>query len=329
MSTRTLVLAAFLSGIMFAFVFTGSAFAGWFIEDAELTSTAALSTTAKVDATSSLLVPALGLTILCGGSTLDATSPTIANSDILTATALSFLSCNTTKPTSGCALEKTNQAISTLGVKALATKGPLFPEDRLILTPKTKSLLAEISFNETNTCAFDGLEPVKGTLTLKAPTLQEEIVRQPIEGLGSVENNSLEIGTGDKVFLENGRPLLELTSGKPLGFFAESRKFSLTINNTPLTLAQPNAEFTLTNISGANATVTNITGSVVPLNEFTFNVPGEVRPCVKQYIVNVTPPCKWKVQYTNAAGDPVAYLSFVALDDVGDIADKTVVGKNP
>lgn len=213
MPTRTAAFAALFTSIVFTLMFTTSAFAGWFIEGEELTSTAALSTTSSADATSALLVPALKLTIVCGGSTLDATSPTLVSGSTLTAASLAFLSCNTTAPASGCALQEANQTVRTNAISALVTGGPTSPEARLLFTAKTKSTLATISFNETNTCAFNSEEPLKGSVKVKAPKFEEEQATQPLEGLGSVENNSLEIGAGNKAFIDGGKTLLGLASG--------------------------------------------------------------------------------------------------------------------
>jgi hypothetical protein len=208
-----LTAAVLFGALVLSAIGVSSALASWLIEGKELASTAALATTALVDENSTLLVPTLGLSVVCGGHTFDGLAPEITSENAIRAKALTFLGCNTTIPSSGCALKESNQAIPTVAIKAAALEATTYPEDRLVVTPQTKTTLANIEFNEANTCAFSGLEPVKGSVRLGAPTLQEEQVVQPIVGLGSTENNSLEIA-GDKAFLDGGRVLVKLATGE-------------------------------------------------------------------------------------------------------------------
>jgi hypothetical protein len=193
----------------------------WFVNGSLLKTAAALSTTAKVDEDASLLVPGLGVSILCGGSQLDGESPEIIPGDSGKAKALTFLGCKVTKPLTGCTLKETpEQSIPTLPVNALAVLTTKSPENRVIFTPQTKKTFAEIEFNENNTCGLAGLVPVKGSVTVAAPTGQTEEVAQAIVGLGSVENNSLEIGSGNKAYIDGGKALLTLASGSKWSFHA-------------------------------------------------------------------------------------------------------------
>ena len=207
------IIVALCGALTLSAIAADSASAGWFLEGEELAagSKAALATTAKVDANSTLLVPGLGLSVVCGGSTLDDTSLEIIGANAAKAASLTFLGCNTTAPASGCALEEKNESIPTVGISA-EVKGASFPDAKLLVSPQTKSILANLSFSETNTCAFNGIEPVKGLLTLNAPKLQEQQATQPLEGLGSTENNSLEIG-GQKAFVDGGDVLLKSATG--------------------------------------------------------------------------------------------------------------------
>jgi len=204
-------MVTFVVVIAFSAVGVASASADWFVGGALLKSSAALSTTAVVDAPTTLLVPALGLSVVCSGGTLDGTNPEIITGDTGKAKALTFLSCNTTKPEKGCALEVTNQAISTLPINARAFLGT-GEEDRVLFSAQTKSLFTDIFFSGANECAFNGEEPVKGSVIVGAPTGQLELLNQAIVGLGSVENNSLEIGAGNKAFLDGGKALLKLAN---------------------------------------------------------------------------------------------------------------------
>jgi len=192
----------------------------WFVSGALLKVLAKLASTAAVDEDATLLVPSVsGLAVLCGGKTLDVEGGEILPGDTFSIQSLKFLGCKTTKPaTGGCELEKPEQTISTLPILGLADLGPSSPAVRLLLTPQTKSTFAEIAFNENNTCAFTGVEPVKGKITLNAPSGQTEEASQPVGALGSVENNSLEIGAGNKAFIDGGRVLLRLESGSKWSF---------------------------------------------------------------------------------------------------------------
>src|SRR6202041_1882808 len=114
------------------------------------------------------------------------------NGTIIAPMGITALACSTTKPASGCAISSQPTAISTNPLLASVVLGT-GEEDRITVKAETKTTLAEISFNEANTCAFNGLEPVKGAVTLGAPTGQLESSLQAITGLGSAENNSLEV----------------------------------------------------------------------------------------------------------------------------------------
>jgi len=210
---------ALFAVLAFSAMAAGSASASWFVGGTELKTSAKLSTTAVVDEPTTLSVPALGLSVLCKGGVLDGVSPEIIAGETGKAASLKFLSCNTTVPATGCALEESNQAIPTLGINAKASlKSGSGVEDRVLFSPQTKGTFAEIKFSEANTCAFNSVEPVKGEVIVGAPTGQTESVGQAIVGLGSVENNSLEIGKGNKAFLNGGKALLTLASGSKWSF---------------------------------------------------------------------------------------------------------------
>jgi hypothetical protein len=191
--------------------------ASWKIEGAALTGSAALSTQALVHIESLFLIPLLGVALACRGHFLDALKPQIYASDKGYAEALTFLGCNTVKPEKGCALAEENQSISTTALLALVATGA-GEADKATLTPETKTTFASVAFNEADTCAFNGLEPVTGSLVVGLPTGQLELASQTVTDLGSAEgNNSLQIG-GDKAFFEAGRVLIRLVSGSKWSF---------------------------------------------------------------------------------------------------------------
>lgn len=197
-----------------------TASANWFVNGTELTTTAALSTTAKVDESTKLLVPNLeDLTIECTSSILSGEAPLINGANGTgAAKSLKFETCNTTKPATGCALATKNETIKTSAVSARAFLATTAPADRVLFSPQAGKIFTEVAFNEGNTCALAGLQPVKGAVTIGAPTGQTEELAQAITGLGSVENNSLEIGTGNKAYLVGGSALLTLASGSKWSF---------------------------------------------------------------------------------------------------------------
>jgi hypothetical protein len=199
---------------VFSVLSVSSASAGWLVNGTPLHTSAALSTQALVDIDSTLLVPALGLAILCNGHFLDLASPQIFGLDKFFASSLTFLGCNTVTPEK-CALAETK--ISTTAVLALAdlwTKGGAL----LLFTPETKTTFGNISFSEANTCAFNGLEPITGSAVAGAPTGQTSSTTQAVTGLGSTEgNNSLKVD-GDPAFIDGGLWLLTLASGASWSF---------------------------------------------------------------------------------------------------------------
>ena len=207
-------LMALLAVIVLGAISVGSASAEWFMKGVLLSGTTPLATTAVVDENTKLLVPSLlDLTIECTGRTLDGEDPKIEDPDAGFASSLKFLSCNTIKPMTGCALESANQTVATLPILARAYLG-VDEEDRILLSPEKDTTLAEINFDETNSCAFASIEPVKGSVIIGVPTGQLELLNQAIVSLGSTENNSLEIGrsTGNKAYLVGGKALLKLAN---------------------------------------------------------------------------------------------------------------------
>jgi hypothetical protein len=203
--------------IALSVVAVSSASAEWLVGGKALgTTTAALTTSALVDEKTKLLVPAIeDLTIECKGETLDGENPRIEGADKGFASKLTFLECSTVKP-GECRLEPETKPIATNPILALAALKS-GEEDKVTFTPETKAVFAEIAFSETNKCAFNGVEGVKGSVVVGAPTGTLELETQPIVGLGSVENNSLEVG-GSKAFLIGGKALLKLASGSKWSF---------------------------------------------------------------------------------------------------------------
>jgi hypothetical protein len=217
LKVKVVVVAVFAVAALSA-IAAGSASAGWFVGGAELKSgSAAIATTAAVDGDFRLLMPVQKVTILCTATVLQGTAPRIiGGTNKGFAQSLIFEGCATTEPASGCSLEESTVPTEpVLGAVTLATA----PADRVTFTPETGKLFAQIPFKEGNTCAFSGKQPVKGSVVINAPTGQTESETQAIEGLGSVENNSLEVGSGNKAFIDpTGKALLVLASKSKWSF---------------------------------------------------------------------------------------------------------------
>jgi hypothetical protein len=216
MSRFKVMFVALLAVAAVSVVAVSSASAIWMVGGTNFHGTANLATTAVVHEATKLLVPSLeDLTITCSGSSLDGSEPRIEALDKGFAKSLTFLTCNTGKP--NCELEEANQPIGTFPLLVLAELGTK-ESVKLLFEPETKRTFAEIKFLGTNTCALAGGEPVKGLLTLSSPDGQLELLSHLIETLGSFENNSLEIGAGNKAYLIGGKALLRLQSDSKWSF---------------------------------------------------------------------------------------------------------------
>jgi hypothetical protein len=213
-ATIVVLVAAFALSAVAA----GTASAEWFINGTKLTGSAALATTAKVDTDAVLDIGTIK--ILCKGGLLRGARPEIdsANEGGM-AESLTFEGCETIEPATKCTLVGQPRTITTNPVTATVKKlTGSSKEDRVIFTPLTKKSFAILPFSETNTCALNSEEEsVNGSVTVGAPTGQEENEAQAIEGLGSTENNSLEVA-GLKAFILRGRALLKLASGSKWSF---------------------------------------------------------------------------------------------------------------
>jgi hypothetical protein len=214
--SRLKILVVLLAVAAVSMTVVSSASAIWMVGGTNFHGAAALSTTAVVDEATKLLIPPIEhLTITCSGGLLDGEELKIEALDKGSAQALKFLACNTSK--ANCALEVTNQAIPTLPILVLATLGQ-GESVKLNLTPSTKATFADLKFSEANTCALAGTFSVRGSVTIASLDGQLELLTHAIEGLGSFENNSLELGSFGKVYLVGGKVLLRLQSDSKWSF---------------------------------------------------------------------------------------------------------------
>jgi len=210
-----MVMVGLVAVMAFSAMVAGSASAAsWKINGSALTGSAALATTAKVDATASLIITTANILVLCtGGSSgvLSGIKPLISSPNSGTAETLIFNGCTVMEP-STCTLS--SEEITTEPLTAEVKTGPA-PDDLVTFSP-TKKDFTEIDFIGAK-CPLTGEKAVSGKVTIKAPTGQTESVTQAIEGLGTLENNSLFVGS-DRSYIEGGSALLKLVSGSKWSF---------------------------------------------------------------------------------------------------------------
>jgi hypothetical protein len=217
MSKTIKMLTVVLAVCAFSAVVSAQASAGeWFVGGSVLKGSAAIAGTASLSTAGVMKAPAVeNATVDCKVYLFLAHAAIVAGQpELAAAFTAAFFLCEAFAQTGTCALGAL--AINSSLLNATVKVGSKSPEDRVLVLPRTKSLLAEIPFSETNTCAFAGVEGVKGSVTLAMPTGQSEESAQAIEGLGSVENNSLEIANS-KAYI-TGRALVKLASGSKWSF---------------------------------------------------------------------------------------------------------------
>jgi hypothetical protein len=214
--TITILIATLALGATAA----GSAAAeSWFVGGTKLSGTAALSNTAGLDQALTLSLPVLKAKVRCTGpiaySTLFLTFGEFEIGFREVSDGQSFSHCSG-EPSPGCELEGQPTTIE-MNPQIATPVTAKSPEDRLTFRPTTKKTLGVLKFKETNSCALKSEVPINGSYTLALPTGQTESVTQASEGLGSVENKSLEVA-GNEAFIEGGRSLIKLQSGSKWGF---------------------------------------------------------------------------------------------------------------
>ncbi len=293
---------------------SASASADWLVGGTEFseTSSTELSTTAKVSSALLLTVPEAKIKISCKGTTLKMETPKLSGTYRLEAKSLTYEGCETTEPATNCALSltliKTNPVLATTGTG----EGVNFPEGRLTFKPKEGTTLAKVAFNETDTCAFHESESLKGNVTMDMPTAFQETKLQAIEGLGTTENNSLEIGT-DKAYLSGGKA--ELKQASEQAFYL---RLNVTIEKSggvgiagttlcPFTLMNQKCQITLTNNEGFQIT---ISAKLLQGTNGTSRYNVENGNCTQNATVNASAFCQEEVklkQERNEATEPAAW----------------------
>jgi hypothetical protein len=190
----------------------GSAQAGWLIGGKPLLSgSAAIATTASLDNPSTLSVPSLGLQLLCAGPSLWLQNG-LQPPDLLIIQQLLLHNCLLQFP-EGCRLVTVGH--TPWVALTFPVPGPVY---HTVYRPKTKKILGEYQFEENGKCALEGSVPLEGSYTVKNPSFSTESETHVFEDLGSVENNSLELGAGNKAYFTGGSELVKLASGSKWSF---------------------------------------------------------------------------------------------------------------
>jgi hypothetical protein len=192
-----------------------SASANWFVGGSELAAgkSAALASLANGGLLLRFINSGTPFIVACGGP-IHTSGGFIQSGNTAKATSIVFLGCENVTPAT-CKLASAE--IKSKPIKATAALGASSPADRLTFSPQTGKELATLTF-EAGACAIEEAA-IKGSVTMGAPKGQNEEVEQVLEGLGSVENNSLEVGA-NKAFLQDCPvpPLVALASGSKWGF---------------------------------------------------------------------------------------------------------------
>jgi hypothetical protein len=218
MSKAKIVIAAFAAVLMLSAMVANLALAAgnWYVAGGKLPagSKVSLASTAAVDAAMTLNDPAETIRITCTGGTgkaLDLGSAFIEGPESSDLGSLAFLGCSESSP-AACSVEATIQT-EELMTRITFADGSVFEE----FLPRQRSWFDLLI--EGVVCAVAGEKPVTGSALLKLPTGATESTLQAIEGMGSVENNSLLVA-GHHLFIEGGKALRKLASSLRWSFHA-------------------------------------------------------------------------------------------------------------
>lgn len=308
-TAATRVAVAVLAAVLCALA-AQSASAAWYVAGTELTSTAAIATTAAV--AEPIKLKADGVTVECSASSATITSGEIKAPNKIAANSIAFNGCKST--TEKCTLSKTT--IATTPVLAELTEQTL--EDVATLIPK-KSPFATIKY-EGSECALTGTQPVTGKAAIALPfgnnqeeTLQEIQVK--------VLEGSSELKLGSSAAELEGAVQFKLSSG--LGFewraFAPSKEFKLSVNKNKLNNVEKVAIFTVT-ATEAGAEVMALTATQLPAGQ--FETIGRVA-CEGIYMA-AKEKCTFELKYI---GNEQAGAFIRLHDGVGDTLLRTVEAK--
>src|ERR1700691_3484117 len=218
MSQVKVAAIAAVVALVLSMVGAASASAGpmnWFVNGTELKSgeAAGIAEPQAVDVPAVLNVPNLSLKVTCSGfsgSKGELQGANAGESGMEQAEAVVLEECSEISPAVCKLTSSTLVTEPLLASVSLAASRPL-PSVRVLLRAKGRNELMTIDFEGSGgkECALAGELGVAGEFLAVAPTGASEETLQAIEGLGTTENNSLQID-GDKAYIEGGRALVKL-----------------------------------------------------------------------------------------------------------------------
>jgi hypothetical protein len=213
MKSRVKLGLAFAVVMAFCVAMTSTAFAAdsWYVNGTKLVGSAAFAQTASLTGSELIDHPAEAgnkIKIKCAGPLL-IIGGGISAPDTNWANKLIFHGCAAEEPKT-CTIEGLIETGEVVSLAELSSRGVL-----ILFKPKAGNTFATINF-EGEKCGIAGEKPVNGQVGLVSPHGATEAAEQELEGLGSIENNSLEIA-GAKAYLK-GTAKLKLSSGAKWGF---------------------------------------------------------------------------------------------------------------
>jgi hypothetical protein len=314
----TLTVAFVLSAVVTS---SANAAGNWFVTGTKLANgaTLALASTAKLEDSVTFNVPSVGIKLTCtGGSSqlLKSHNSYIQGPNTGGAESLTYEGCSEISP-AGCTI---GEALETKPVVETVETGSL-PLDRIKLSPKTGKSLMEIEFK--GMCSLAGEKSLNGQVVLAADILQGENGEQPVEGLGTVENNSLELG-GSKAYIENGAAAIKLASEKEFGMAEKAaNNGDFTFNPWIQVLKGASlATFTLVSkVAGAKVKEVK-TGALSPASQWGTR-PAQIKVCEEMLFNNAMETCSWQLEYV---GTKIGVASYIVKDENGGLYTDWVLG---
>jgi hypothetical protein len=222
MSKVKIAFAVSVVVLAFNVVASSSALAGmgWFVGGVaqKASETMALTNTARVTEGAVLTDPSLSLKLTC--SALSGEKAEISGTTLGKAKHLFFENCSEIEPPT-CIIS--SKVVTIAPVLALPELSGSPTKLLLLFHPETGNEFANLEFvknpAQSKACAggLSGAKPVDGAVNLAAPTGLIENTEQELEGLGTTNNNSLEVGK-TKAYIEGGKAFLKLKGGVEWSF---------------------------------------------------------------------------------------------------------------
>jgi hypothetical protein len=213
MSRCRVVAVALFASLAFGAVAASSASAGeWWVNGTKLASSAALSEGVTLGTLWRILAPAVPFIVECEGPLL-VLRAYLSPPNVILARNIHFNNCLVLQPPN-CILVLPR--FLTLGSHITADVVPGLSGLPVAELKTSEPDLFELEFEGAD-CSIAGVNPIKGEFTSSLPGIQTESQTHVLEGLDSVENNSLSF-VKDKAYVLGGAELLTLASGSKWSF---------------------------------------------------------------------------------------------------------------